>query len=87
MRGHRPQTVAAGIRGLLQESKPRFVLRRYGTVSPVSAQFTPPLAFNNALEAKSPRYDWTKEEIKEIYDTPLMSLAFAAVCHNGVLGR
>jgi biotin synthase len=64
---------------LLQESKPQHVLRRYGTVTSVSAQsVTPPSAFNNALEANAPRHNWTREEIKEIYDTPLMNLAFAA---------
>lgn len=75
MRGHRPQAIAAGFRGLLQESKPQFALRRYGTVTSA----TPPSVFNTALEANAPRYNWTREEIKEIYDTPLMNLAFAAV--------
>jgi biotin synthase len=55
-------------------------VRKYGTVSSVS---TPRSAFENALEASAPRNNWTKEEIKEIYDTPLMNLAYAAVCFKG----
>lgn len=56
------------------------MVRRYGTVSSVSAGPTPqPAVFDRALEANAPRNNWTKEEIKEIYDTPLMKLAFAAV--------
>jgi biotin synthase len=35
--------------------------------------------FQQATEAKTPRMNWTREEIKQIYDTPLMELAFAAV--------
>ncbi len=35
--------------------------------------------FQEAIEAKTPRTDWTRDEIKQIYDTPLMDLAFAAV--------
>lgn len=36
-------------------------------------------AVENAVNAKSPRYDWTKDEIREIYETPLMELAFHSV--------
>jgi biotin synthase len=82
MRGHRPEAIAAAFRGLLQESKPQYVLRRYGTVSSVSAESTPPSVFSNALDANAPRHNWTREEIKEIYDTPLMNLAFAAVRYD-----
>jgi biotin synthase len=35
--------------------------------------------FQEAVNATSPRTNWTRDEIKEIYDTPLMELAFAAV--------
>jgi len=74
----RPQVALASYRALLQESRSHF-LRKYGTVSAVS---TPRSAFENALEASAPRNNWTKEEIKEIYDTPLMKLAYAAVRVN-----
>ena len=51
------------------------------TVSSISPQTTTPQssAFDAALAADTPRNTWTKDEIKEIYDTPLMKLAFAAV--------
>jgi hypothetical protein len=35
--------------------------------------------FQQAIESNMPRTNWTREEIKEIYDMPLMELAFAAV--------
>jgi biotin synthase len=55
-------------------------MRQYGTVSSVSEITTPQSSvFENALAADTPRNTWTKEEIKEVYDTPLMKLAFAAV--------
>lgn len=80
MRGHRPQFFVASCRALLQESKPQSLVRKYGTVSSVSGGPTPQsTVFDRALEANAPRNNWTKEEIKEIYDTPLMKLAFAAV--------
>lgn len=38
--------------------------------------------FDRALNASGPRHDWTKEEISQIHQRPLMELAFAAVsCH------
>ncbi|KAG4442515.1 hypothetical protein IFR05_002015 [Cadophora sp. M221] len=77
----RHQFLVAGCRGLLQESKPQSqsLVRKYGTVSAVSPQVTKPAStFDKALAATAPRNDWTKEEIKELYDTPLMNLAFAA---------
>jgi len=33
-----------------------------------------------ALKATTPRHDWTKDEIREIYNTPLMELAHQSVC-------
>lgn len=33
-----------------------------------------------AVNARAPRYDWTKDEIRELYNTPLMELAHQAVC-------
>lgn len=32
-----------------------------------------------AVSAQAPRHDWTRDEIREIYNTPLMELAFQAV--------
>ena len=84
MRSHHSQLLRVSYRALLLESKQLPVLRKYGTVSAVpttepSATATPPSVFQNALNANGPRNNWTREEIKEIYDTPLMQLAFAAV--------
>lgn len=82
MRGHRPQSLVKSARALLQESKSQTLIRRYGTVSAAPAQNATPQspAFEKAVGADAPRNNWTKEEIKEIYETPLMKLAFAAVC-------
>lgn len=68
--------------GMRAFSKPQpIVVRKYGTVQNVSPPLTTPQSsvFENAIAADTPRNTWTKEEIKEIYDTPLMKLAFAAV--------
>ena len=77
------QLLKAGVKGL---SKLQPGLRRYGTVQNVSPSLlTSQLSvFENAIAADVPRNTWTKEEIKEIYETPLMKLAFAAVSsiHN-----
>ncbi|RPA88270.1 biotin synthase [Ascobolus immersus RN42] len=57
------------------------LVRRYGTTSDVLPSQLPkaqPSVFENALQANSPRNNWTREEIKEIYETPLMQLAFGA---------
>lgn len=73
-----PVLLKSAVRALLQESKPQAIARKYGTVSPqlTTPQFS---VVENALVAQGPRNNWTREEIKEIYDTPLMELAFAAV--------
>jgi len=79
----RPHLLVTSCRALFRESKPQSLIRKYGTVSSAPAQAaTPPSgAFDRAVEATAPRNNWTKEEIKEIYDTPLMKLAFAAVSY------
>lgn len=41
---------------------------------------TPGSALRSAVSAKAPRTSWTKDEIREIYNTPLMELAFQSVC-------
>jgi biotin synthase len=33
----------------------------------------------DAVNARAPRHNWTRDEIREIYNTPLMELAFQAV--------
>lgn len=70
-------------------------IRSYSTVHDLphtSSSFaqppTPPTAadntsvFQKALNATAPRNDWTKEQISEIHQTPLMELAFSAVCSS-----
>ena len=52
---------------------------------PSLAQTPPPpqpqsqSVFDQAVNATGPRNNWTKEEITQIHQTPLMELAFAAV--------
>jgi biotin synthase len=53
---------------------------------PITASPSPPPeagtggnAMRNAVNATAPRYDWTRDEIREIYNTPLMELAFQSV--------
>lgn len=33
----------------------------------------------SAVNATAPRYDWTRDEIRQIYNTPLMELAHQSV--------
>ena len=54
-------------------------------VNPQTQQVTPqigrkPSVFENAVNAAGPRNDWTREEITEVYNTPLIKLTYAAVC-------
>ncbi len=69
--------------------------RSYSTVSEVSAVSGYPIVpvvndavaprtstLENAIAARRLRYDWTKDEIKQIYEAPLMELAFAAVSNR-----
>lgn len=58
----------------------------HDTFSPVSlsSPLLPPEArkgrvLKEAVNAKAPRYDWTKDEIREVYNTSLMELVFQAV--------
>ena len=39
----------------------------------------------DALKATAPRHNWSKDEIREIYKTPLMELAHQAVCTRTAL--
>ncbi|WPH01339.1 Biotin synthase [Acrodontium crateriforme] len=41
------------------------------------------LVLKDAVNANAPRYDWTRDEIRELYNTPLMELAHnSAVLHR-----
>jgi len=40
---------------------------------------TPTSIFEDAVNASRARNNWTKDEISQIYKTPLMELAYAAV--------
>lgn len=35
-----------------------------------------------ALKATAPRHNWTRDEIREVYNTPLMELAHQSVCNS-----
>lgn len=82
-------TFHAGIR--LQPASRIYFVRSFSSVhdvptTPISAPPPPAAsiksgkALSNALQANSPRNNWTKEEISEIYNTPLIELQYAAVC-------
>jgi biotin synthase len=51
-----------------------------GGAAPAAA--TPTSALSAACTARAARNAWTKDEIREIYNTPLMELAFKAVSHS-----
>ena len=59
---------------------------QYGTVHDIdsataqrAAHQTPNDIFTKAIHANGPRSNWTREEIAQVYNTPLLELAFAAV--------
>lgn len=70
-------------------SRGSLVLRRsYGTVQatvPPAAGVAPsplarlPSALQDATAATAPRTNWTREEIQQIYDSPLSQLTYASV--------
>ncbi|KAF9694322.1 hypothetical protein EKO04_007406 [Ascochyta lentis] len=51
-------------------------------IDPKTQQVTPPTrkssVFEDALNAAGPRNNWTREEIAEVYNTPLIKLTYAA---------
>ncbi|KAB8232076.1 biotin synthase [Aspergillus alliaceus] len=69
---------------LLPRSVPRAILRRsYGTVqssSPSAASLASkiPVALQEATAATAPRTTWSREEVQQIYETPLNQLTYAA---------
>ena len=62
-------------------------------IDPRTQQVTPPTTrkssvFEDAVGAAGPRINWTREEITEVYNTPLIKLTYAAVClSTSYLGR
>ncbi|RHZ73332.1 biotin synthase [Aspergillus turcosus] len=68
----------------LSRSLPRALLRRsYGTVQapPSAASLTAnriPPALQEATAATAPRTNWSREEVQQIYETPLSQLTYAA---------
>lgn len=80
----------------LPRSLPRTLLRRsYGTVqqppSAASLNSRIPIALQEATGATAPRTNWTREDVQQIYQTPLNQLTYAAVgvpsllCHSLVI--
>ncbi|KAL4945113.1 hypothetical protein BDV06DRAFT_55715 [Aspergillus oleicola] len=67
----------------LSRTLPRAVFSRsYGTVqsSPTAASFASriPPALREATAATAPRTNWTRDEVQQIYETPLNQLTYAA---------
>ncbi|KAJ5092450.1 Elongator protein 3/MiaB/NifB [Penicillium alfredii] len=66
----------------LTRSLPRTVFRSYGTVqgpsSATSLANRIPSVLTEATTAATPRTNWTKEEVNQIYNTPLNELTYAA---------
>lgn len=71
-------------------TRPCYVARSFSTVIdapiPAASQQTPPAVpsgrgsvFRDAVQATSPRTNWTKEQISEVYNTPLIELTYGAV--------
>ncbi|BCR88898.1 biotin synthase [Aspergillus chevalieri] len=62
--------------------RPLRLARAYGTVQgPPSAGSLPsriPSALQEATAASAPRTNWTREEVQQIYETPLSQLTYAA---------
>jgi len=53
-------------------------------IDPKTQKVTPPAirkssVYEDAVNATGPRTNWTREEISEIYNTPLIRLTYAAV--------
>jgi len=61
-------------------------IQRRSFASVAEAPISTGNALSDALQAKAPRYDWTKDEIRQIYNTPLMELAHQSVRTRQFLG-
>lgn len=64
----------------------RTLVRSYGTVqgSPSAASLSIPITLTDATGATAPRTTWTRDEVKQIYETPLSQLTYAAVSQNTI---
>ncbi|KAL3427479.1 biotin synthetase [Phlyctema vagabunda] len=77
-------TRAPTFTSLLKSTSALRIRRTYGTVSDGPPLMGEPVAVSQksvlqqAVEAKTTRTSWTRDEIKQIYNAPLMELAFAA---------
>ncbi|KHJ34759.1 putative biotin synthase [Erysiphe necator] len=79
MKGHKLLVLVSKGRASFQSCRLHPFAKEYGTVPrPDPFSFPPPSTFETAIKAKKIRHDWTKNEINDIYITPLMKLAFAA---------
>jgi biotin synthase len=79
MRGHCSPVLRRSLRAVVRDGKAPWP-RRYGTVAESPSLTTPPSsALDEALNATSLRNTWTRDEIRQIYETPLVKLAYAAV--------
>lgn len=80
MRSHCSPALKRSWRLVLQDGKRQWP-RTYGTVTEAPSITTPPSSspLEDALSATGLRNNWTKDEIRQIYETPLMKLAYAAV--------
>lgn len=84
--------LARPIGSALNSARPYQLVRSFSTVldtpiDPQTQKVTPPgprkpSVFEDAVNATGTRTNWTKEEIAEIYNTPLIRLTYAAVCTN-----
>lgn len=46
------------------------------------ASSTIPAVVKNATAAQVPRTTWTRDEVQQVYETPLSQLTYAAVCYD-----
>lgn len=81
-----PPTPAGAARGILRLGPN--VLRRYSVAVPVDQDGHATVGepsrlgrvLGEALKATAPRSNWTKHEIREVYNTPLLDLVHHSVC-------
>lgn len=52
---------------------------RLGSILPSGGAPSASSVLHNAVNTRAPRNSWSKDDIREIYNTPLMELAFKAV--------
>lgn len=68
----------------IARSLPRSLVRSYGTVQGPASTAIPnriPNALAEAVTASAPRTSWTREEVAQVYNTPLNQLTYASVSH------